>query len=167
MRGASPSGGLAVSSKRLFLLPWTVITYMFSGAKVEYLLGLFGPMLFLPLLSARTLIAAPILYFNLVSTFYYQTNLHYHYTSLVIPVLIVTTILVLGRFEKARVQRAAVLMVVLATFVTGGLCGPLPGSLITLMSPIPMTLRRWLQPRRWRSFHQMRSWPHVTSSPRT
>ena len=124
-----PFGGFGGLLKTTVVDPWRVITQMFSGVKVEYLLGLFGPMMFLPLLTARTLIVAPILCFNLVSTFYYQTNLHYHYTSLVIPVLSTTAILALMRFDKQKVRRGAVLLIVLATFVSGYICGPLPGSL--------------------------------------
>ena len=123
-----PFGGFGGVLRTFVTAPWTVIAYMFTGAKLKYLLELFAPLLFLPLLTARTLMVAPVLAFNLISTFYYQTNLHYHYTSLVIPVLTVAAILSLDRFDLQKVRRWAVVLVLLATCVSAYLWGPLPGS---------------------------------------
>ena len=123
-----PFGGFGGLLGTLVRAPQTVIAYMFSGVKLKYLLELFAPLLFLPLLTARTLIVLPILGFNLISTFYYQTNLHYHYTSLVIPALSAAAILALDRFDGQKVRRWALLLVLLATCASAYLWGPLPGS---------------------------------------
>ena len=79
---------------------------MFTAEKVKYLFQLLTPLLFLPLLDWRTLIAVPVLSFNLVSTFWYQSNLQYHYTSLIIPVLCVSAIFGLERFRRLKVRWA-------------------------------------------------------------
>ena len=83
-------------------------------------------MLFLPLLDWRTLIAVPILFFNLISNFWYQTNIQYHYTSLIIPVFCVSALLSLERFRQLRWRRIFAAGILAATLFSAYLWGPLP-----------------------------------------
>jgi len=123
-----PFGGYGGLVESLFSRPWEVIAYMFTAEKVQYLVQLLTPLLFLPLLTWRALIAVPVLFFNLISTFWYQTNLQYHYHSLLIPVLWVAGIMALQRFRWMQIRWALVIAVLLATTLSAYLWGPLPGS---------------------------------------
>jgi uncharacterized membrane protein len=123
-----PFGGVGGLLRTTFTAPWDIIAYMGTTEKLLYLLQLFAPVLFLPLLTARTLIILPVLLFNLISTFWYQTNLHYHYTSLIIPVLIAMAILALERFRRLRTRHLLAGGLLVATLVSIYLWGPYPGT---------------------------------------
>lgn len=119
-----PRGLLSTAVKA----PWEVIAYMTTPEKLKYVVQLFAPLLFLPLLTVRWLIALPVLLFNLISTFWYQTNLQYHYTSLLIPVLAVTAVFALSRFRSDRMRGALALCLLCATVFSAYLWGPYPHS---------------------------------------
>jgi uncharacterized membrane protein len=82
--GGSPSGVLLGP----FRHPLDVGLALFTpaGRKLEYLLYVFGPVAFLPLLSpARLLLGLPFLMQNLVSITPHQTSLHTHHAAELIP----------------------------------------------------------------------------------
>jgi uncharacterized membrane protein len=132
-----PYGGMGGLLKTTFTEPWKVIAYMLSEEKVKYLLQLLAPLVFLPLLDWRGLIALPVLFFNLISTFWYQSNLQYHYTSLLIPVLCVSAIYGLERFRKLNWRWTLVLVSLVVTVTCGYFWGPLPGSRTPSSFPDP------------------------------
>jgi uncharacterized membrane protein len=132
-----PFGGPGGLLKTIFTQPWTVIAYMFTEEKVKYVFQLLTPLLFLPLLVWRSLIAVAVLFFNLVSNFWYQSNLQYHYTSLLIPVLCVSAIFGLERFRKLGVRSALVVVGLVVTVACGYFWGPLPGSRTPSSYPDP------------------------------
>ncbi len=108
--------------------PWTVGAYMLTEDKLKYLFQLLTPVLFLPLLNWRTVIVLPILFFNLISNFWYQTNLHYHYTSLILTVFCAVAILSLERFRALRWRRILAGAMLAAALFSAYLWGPLPFS---------------------------------------
>ena len=118
-------GGLAATGVKS---PWTVGAYILTEDKLKYLFQLLTPVLFLPLLNWRTAIVLPILFFNLISNFWYQTQLQYHYTSLVIPVLCAMALLSLERFRSLRWRRILACGMLGATLLSVYLWGPLPGT---------------------------------------
>ncbi len=132
-----PFGGPGGLLKTIFTQPWTVVAYMFTEEKVKYVFQLLTPLLFLPLLDWRGLIAVPVLFFNLVSNFWYQSNLQYHYTSLLIPVLCVSAIFGLERFRRLNFRSALVVVGLVVTVACGYFWGPLPGSRTPSSYPDP------------------------------
>jgi len=132
-----PFGGVGGLFATLFKRPWEVLGYMFTPEKVKYLFQLLTPVLFLPLLTWRTAVLVPIVAFNLISTFWYQTNLQYHYTSLIIPVLCGAALLALQRFGRLQTRRVLVVGILLATVFSGYLWGPLPRSREPAYDPDP------------------------------
>lgn len=132
-----PFGGVGGLTKTIFTAPWEVIVYMFTAEKVTYLLQLLMPLLFLPLLDWRTLIALPVVLFNLISNFWYQTNIQYHYTSLITPVLCVGTIFALKKFPSFKLRWTLAMGVLIATVTCAYLWGPLPGSRTPSSDPDP------------------------------
>jgi uncharacterized membrane protein len=132
-----PFGGIGGLVEKMFTEPWKVVAYMLTADKVKYLFQLLTPLLFLPLLDWRSLIAIPVLFFNLISTFWYQSNVQYHYTALIIPVLCVSAIFGLERFRKLNVRWTLAVIVLLVTVVCGYFWGPLPGSRTPSSLPDP------------------------------
>ena len=123
-----PFGGFGGLVKTAFQRPWEVIAYMLTAEKVKYIIQLLTPLLFLPLLTWRSLLALPVLLYNLISNFWYQSNLQYHYHSMLTPVLWATGLLALGRFHRVIVRRTLVMVVLVAAMFSAFLWGPLPGS---------------------------------------
>lgn len=123
-----PFGGFAGLLKTMILRPWEVIAYMLTAEKIMYVFQLLTPVLFLPLLSWRVLLALPVLFFNLISTFWYQSNLQYHYHSMIIPVLAVAALFGLEKFRRLRTRQALTVVMLLATMVSLFLWGPAQGS---------------------------------------
>jgi uncharacterized membrane protein len=123
-----PFGGFGGLLRTAVVEPWEVIGYMLTAEKVRYIFQLLTPLLFLPLLSWRALIAVPVLLFNLVSNFWYQSNLEYHYHSLVIPIFCVAALLALERFSSIKIRRCLSALVLVATLFSLYLWGPVHGS---------------------------------------
>lgn len=132
-----PYGGVGGLLQMVFTEPWQVIAYMLNAEKVRYLFQLLTPLMFLPLLDWRSLIVLPVLLFNLISNFWYQSNLQYHYTSLIIPVLVVAALLGLQRFRKIKWRWALATCVLVVTVACGYFWGPLPGSKTPSSYPDP------------------------------
>jgi uncharacterized membrane protein len=123
-----PFGGFGGLAKTFFTSPWEVIAYLLTAEKIMYVFQLLTPVLFLPLLTWRSLIALPVLLFNLVSNFWYQSSIQYHYTSLLTPVICVMTLLVLERFSSIKLRRSLAVLVLLATVFSLYMWGPITGS---------------------------------------
>jgi uncharacterized membrane protein len=121
-----PFGGFGGLLATFFKRPWEVFAYMFTSDKLKYLFQLITPVLLLPLLTWRTLIVVPIVAFNLISTFWYQTNIQYHYTSLIIPVLCGVALLAVERFRSLKLRRVLGVGILLATLFSAYLWGPMP-----------------------------------------
>jgi uncharacterized membrane protein len=104
--------------------PWEVLGYMLASAKIKYVIQSLAPLLFLPLFTWETLVVLPTILFNLLSTFAYQTNIRYHYTSLMIPVFAWAALTYLRRVKDFGARRALVVMVLLASVFSAYLWGP-------------------------------------------
>ena len=104
--------------------PWEVVGYMLAAAKIKYLIQLLTPLLFLPFFAAETLVVLPTLLFNLLSTFSYQTDVRYHYTSLIIPAFAWAALVYLQRVKDVGARRALVVMILLASLFSAYLWGP-------------------------------------------
>jgi uncharacterized membrane protein len=81
---------------------------MFTGPKIEYMLALLLPLLFLPLLGARPLVLGlPILALNLLSTRDAQYSYDQHYSLLLIPGLLAAAIYGMDTLRKWLARRRA------------------------------------------------------------
>lgn len=119
-----PFGGLRELWTTALHAPWDVAAYMLSADKIKYLIQLLLPVFFLPLGTAGSLIALPALLFNLLSTFSYQSNIRYHYTSLIIPVFAWAAVLYTGRLKDPGSRRALAVAVLLASLFAAYAWGP-------------------------------------------
>jgi uncharacterized membrane protein len=79
--------------KNILTHPFEVAAFMLQPAKLEYLLLMFGGLLFLPLLAPRELLlAAPVFAINLLSNRVYQYVITEQYQILAIPGLVIAAI---------------------------------------------------------------------------
>lgn len=119
-----PFGGLQGLLSTALSAPWDVVGHMLSAEKVKYLIQLLLPVCFLPLGTAGSLIALPMILFNLLSTFSYQSSIRYHYTSLIIPVFAWAAVLYTGRVRDPGSRRALAVAVLLASLFAAYAWGP-------------------------------------------
>ena len=119
-----PFGGWRGLISKALGEPWEVGGYMLTAPKLKYLVQLLAPVFFLPLLTSGILIVVPSLLFNLLSTFTYQTDLRYHYTSLLIPVFAWAAIVYIQRVNDFGARRALAVAILLATLFSSYAWGP-------------------------------------------
>jgi uncharacterized membrane protein len=82
--------------RTMLLRPAYVLEQVITAGKLRYLLELFGPLLFLPLLRPDILLLAiPSLLLNLLSPEHIHWSVRYHYQAFVIPFLLIAVVYVL------------------------------------------------------------------------
>ena len=130
-----PFGGPTGLIKTTFETPNKVWDYLVKGIdypgdardnrRMWYLWKVFAPVLFLavraPLECSLFILVAAL---NIVSNFYYQYNIQYHYTAIILPGLYFATLMAIRSFRTQPGRRLAVVGVVAASGWTGFLWGP-------------------------------------------
>jgi len=122
-----PFGGVGGLVKTFFLHPGEVVTYATEKPRTWYVWQMFTPVAFLPLLDLRlfAVMVAPLAT-NVLSTFYYQYDIHYHYGTMIVPMLVATTIFAVARARSMAGRQIMVGLVVACSLVTAYLWGPTP-----------------------------------------
>lgn len=123
-----PFGGPLGFVKTAVLHPGRVAAYVFVQDRMWYVWQLFAPVALVALLAPSVLLIVLFpLGANVVSTFVYQYDIHYHYGTLVAPLIMVATIFGVAEFSRTRAERRnIVLLVVGAAVLTAHLWGPTP-----------------------------------------
>jgi uncharacterized membrane protein len=123
--GTSPAG-VIYNIVRHPGVAWGVIRHR---DRLEYLWHMLGPLAFLPLLSPSGLvIAVPMLAVNLLTSFPYARDAHFHYSALVLVGVMIATVEGVARLPTARIRRALVGVVIVTSVGASVAWGPLPGS---------------------------------------
>jgi uncharacterized membrane protein len=119
-------GGFGGLVKTALLRPWEIMGAALGPDRPFYLWQLLIPFLLLPLAAPLVFIIAigPLLS-NLLSTFWYQYNIAYHYTTLIIPVLVTATAFAISRFRSERARVILSMMVLISAIISGWLWGPI------------------------------------------
>jgi hypothetical protein len=112
--------------------PDHVAARLATPANGVYLAGLFVPVAFLPVLAPGVLLLAVQLPLNMVSSWPYAREIHYHYVALVVPFVFLALVRALERGPAARHRRAALLALAAAAVAGQALFGsawlvPRPG----------------------------------------
>lgn len=123
-----PFGGVGGLVQTAIQSPWEVGGHILGAEKQRYLFQLLTPLAFLPLLSPFTLVALPVLGSNLISTFYYQYSIEYHYTAPLIPILWGGALLGISRIRRDGARSGLVALVLAGTVFSAYLWGPLSWS---------------------------------------
>ncbi|MBA3655214.1 MAG: DUF2079 domain-containing protein [Actinobacteria bacterium] len=120
-----PYGGMGGLIKHTLLRPWDVVALALEGDKSFYAWQLFASFGLLALLApTAVLIAAGPLASNLLSTFWYQYHLQYHYTTLIVAVLAFATVIGLAHIQRFRLRTLGVGLLLGASGLTGWMWGP-------------------------------------------
>jgi uncharacterized membrane protein len=121
-----PFGGFGGLLKTAFTSPGKLLRYLTSDGRVTYLLQILlptgGMFVFAPSVA---LVSCVVLFSNIVSTFYYQYQIHYHYSLIVAPILVFGNIYAIGKLGKSA-RRRATMVVGIAAIVSALLLSPLP-----------------------------------------
>jgi uncharacterized membrane protein/fermentation-respiration switch protein FrsA (DUF1100 family) len=129
----SAFGGTASDiSKNIILMPVKTVSIIASPQRINYLVQLFSPFGFISLLSPAYLIfAVPDLIINLLSSNIALREIYYQYTAAITPFILISAIYAVA-FLRRRFLRIGNLLIivylVLATFISAYLYGPLPGA---------------------------------------
>lgn len=120
-----PFGGPGGVVRTAFTKPGDLLSYLRSDERPFYAWQLVSSFALLPLLSPSTaLLAAVPIGVNILSNFWYQYHLEYHYTATIPPLLMVATILGVARLSPARARLAACAVVLVSSLFAGWFWGP-------------------------------------------
>ena len=123
-----PFGGFGGLIKTTVTHPWDVVRLALGPERPFYLAQLLLPLAFLPLGSAFVLTAAGPLLSNLLSTFPYQHWIQYHYSTLIVPVLVASAVFAVGRAPRGVLRSALAGTLVVASLWGAYYWGPSPWS---------------------------------------
>jgi uncharacterized membrane protein len=119
-----PFGGVSGFIKETFTNPTNVMNHLMSEDRPMYLFKMMAPFagLFFAAPSVA-LLAVPVLASNVVSTFWYQHQIEYHYSIVVVPLLLVATLVAIAKLNKQwrPIAMALTVMCSLVTFVAWGI----------------------------------------------
>ncbi len=118
-----PFGGVGGFWRELFTNPRNVASYLFSEDRPLYVFQMAAPFAALFVLSPwLSLVAVPVIASNVLSTFWYQHSIQYHYSLVAVPILLSAT--VFGVRAVSQKWRAIVMaIVVVCTTATSVLWG--------------------------------------------
>ncbi len=122
-----PFGGFGGLLRTTFTDPLEVARYLVSGGRGFYVVQLVVPVAGLAFLAPRfAVLGALVLASNLVSTFYYQHDIKYHYSLLFAPIMVIAAIAAVGKLRRSDAQAGAVVALVVCSLYGAYLWGPLP-----------------------------------------
>jgi uncharacterized membrane protein len=124
-----PFGGPGGVVRTAVTEPGTFLAYIFDAERPWYLWQMFFPLAGLSLLAPSILVIAAVpLMANLLTTFYYQYDIHYHYGTLIIPILVTSAIYAIARARSMELRTMLVALVTLTSLVAAYMWGPTPFS---------------------------------------
>ena len=108
-----PFGGVGGFIKKSVTSPSSVLEYLTSEGRLFYLWQMVSPVgaIFL-LMPDLALVSGLVLLGNIVSTFWYQFHLGYHYSLVAVPALVFGSIYAIGRVsKKGRIILCSVMLI--------------------------------------------------------
>ena len=121
-----PFGGVGGLLKTALTSPITLLRYLTSDGRMTYVMQMLlptGGMLFIA--PSVALVGFVVLLSNIVSTFYYQYQIQYHYSLVIAPILIFGNVYAIGRLSKLA-RRRATSVVAVSALMGAFLLAPLP-----------------------------------------
>ena len=123
-----PFGGPSGFLKAVFTWPWDVVRHYWSDDRPFYLWQMTFPFLWVfALAPSVALISLVVLATNMLSTFWYQYQIEYHYALVAVPALAMGTVWAIAKLPAVR-QWLVVGAVVLSSVWSAWAWGPLPFS---------------------------------------
>ena len=121
-----PFGGVGGLLKTALTSPITLLRYLTSDGRMTYVMQMLlptGGMFFIA--PSVALVGFVVLLSNIVSTFYYQYQIQYHYSLVIAPILIFGNVYAIGRLSKPA-RRKATSVVAVSALIGAFLLAPLP-----------------------------------------
>jgi len=126
-----PFGGISGFLTTLVTKPLEFARYMVSEDRPMYVWQMLSPMAFAFVYRpGLALVGVVMLASNVVSTFWYQHHIQYHYSLIIVPCIVMGSSWALGKMSRSFMN-ASVVLVAIASFLTAFLWFPLPLSLST------------------------------------
>lgn len=123
-----PFGGPLGLLKAVFTQPLDVVRHYLSDSRPFYLWQMTVPMAWVFLVRPSVaLISIGVLAANMLSTFWYQYQIQYHYALIAVPAIILGTVYAIGKVSEKR-RSLLVLAVAVSSLWTGWAWGALPFS---------------------------------------
>ncbi|MBM3717772.1 MAG: DUF2079 domain-containing protein [Actinobacteria bacterium] len=98
-----PFGGVGGFVRTMFTDPVAVADHLLDADRMLYLWQMASPLLGVFLFSAGlAAVAVPVIALNVVSTYWYQHNVDYHYSIVVVPILVMAVAAGAARFDSRR-----------------------------------------------------------------
>jgi uncharacterized membrane protein len=114
-----PFGGISGFFKTLFTNPRDVAAHFWSDDRPLYILKMLLPTAFVFLASPSLALAAfVVLSTNILSTFWYQYQVEYHYALVAVPALVMGSVWAIARFKRAAIRRVALVALLAASVTT-------------------------------------------------
>jgi uncharacterized membrane protein len=142
-----PFGGMVGFVSTTLKHPGDLVQYLVSEQRPWYVFQILVPFALLPLLSPFALVALGPFLFNLLSTHGYQHIIRYHYSGVIIVVMVVATAMTLARVRSRRRRGILAGLVLVLSLWSAYLWGPStwsrePLDVPSSTSPYATTLRR-------------------------
>lgn len=121
-----PFGGFRGFFSTLFTRPWEVAAVLWEDERRWYAWQLFASTgLLFVLAPALALVALGPLFSNLLSTFWYQYHIQYHYTTLIVPILVTASIVGAAKLRSRRVRTGLMAAGLAASAIAAYMWGPM------------------------------------------
>ncbi|MEO5974354.1 MAG: DUF2079 domain-containing protein [Ilumatobacteraceae bacterium] len=122
-----PFGGFGGLVRTTLRRPWKVVSYLASDQRPFYLWQMLAPMGFAFIVAPEIVLTAVLaLSVNIISTFWYQYHIQYHYSIVAVPAIVIGTAYSIGKAPKMA-RNLLMSLVLGTTLVTAYLWSPLPG----------------------------------------
>jgi uncharacterized membrane protein len=122
-----PFGGVSGFIKQSFKQPGDVTKHFLSERRPWYLWQMLSPTAMTLFLAPEGLLPLLALLANVVSTFFYQYQIQYHYAGPVVALIWAASIFGLASLKKAKQRNIACVLTILVAAWTAYLWGPTPG----------------------------------------
>ena len=123
-----PFGGVTGFVRESFTNPTEVWRYLRSEGRLHYLWQMSAPFGFVFLLAPEVaVVSGLVLLANIVSTFWYQFHIGYHYSLVAVPALAFATVVGVSRLHRDS-RRIAVSLVFVCSVLGAYAWTPLPGA---------------------------------------
>jgi uncharacterized membrane protein len=121
-----PFGGIGGLLKTAFAQPTKLIAYLWSEDRPTYVWQMLAPVGFVFLYEpSLALVGFIMLASNVVSTFWYQHQIQYHYSIIIVPCIVMGTVWALGKFSRPA-RRWVSACIIATSLVCGYLWSPMP-----------------------------------------
>ena len=123
-----PFGGFSGLLETTFTRPWKLVAHLASDGRPTYLFQMLAPVGFAFVTAPEVVaIGGVVLFTNILSTFWYQYNIEYHYSLVVVPMIVIGTAYALSR-ARQNARRILVALVLGTSLLSALVWSPLPGA---------------------------------------